>query len=150
MTADIKKIPLFITIFFLQSCSGGNIGTFLESSFENIEEEELIQSNLINEENNLLNAEIDLEENKNSFLSEDLSENVEQLSLKEDLEIEPIAKELIKVEDDESDFQSRSYRITLILKNVNPSSPTEILTKILRDFNLNFEIEKIERYSEKK
>ena len=38
MGFKIKKFFLLIILILLQSCSGGRIGNFLESSFKNIEE----------------------------------------------------------------------------------------------------------------
>ena len=48
-----KKKELFLLIFliFLQSCSGGRIGNFLESSFndlENISQDKYLQNNSVN------------------------------------------------------------------------------------------------------
>ena len=48
-----KKKEFFLLIFlvFLQSCSGGRIGNFLESSFndlEKISKDENLQKNLVN------------------------------------------------------------------------------------------------------
>ena len=48
-----KKIEFFLLIFliFLQSCSGGRIGNFLESSFNDLEktsQNEDLQNNLVN------------------------------------------------------------------------------------------------------
>ena len=37
MIYKIKKIFLLIFLFLLQSCSGGTIGNFLETSFDNLE-----------------------------------------------------------------------------------------------------------------
>ena len=38
MVFIVNKFFLLIIFLLLQSCSGGSIGNFLESSFENIEE----------------------------------------------------------------------------------------------------------------
>jgi len=51
-----KKKEFFLLIFliFLQSCSGGRIGNFLESSFNDLEkksQDEDLQKNLINKKN---------------------------------------------------------------------------------------------------
>jgi len=51
-----KKKEFFLLIFliFLQSCSGGRIGNFLESSFndlEKISKDEVLQNNLVNKKN---------------------------------------------------------------------------------------------------
>jgi len=49
----LKKKEIFLVIFLilLQSCSGGRIGNFLESSFKDLEkisQEEELQKNLVN------------------------------------------------------------------------------------------------------
>ena len=36
-----NKFFVFIILILLQSCSGGRIGNFLDSSFENIEEKKI-------------------------------------------------------------------------------------------------------------
>ena len=61
----LKKKEFFLLIFliFLQSCSGGRIGNFLESSFNDLEKtskNEDLQNNLLNK--NDINLE---KENKN-------------------------------------------------------------------------------------
>ena len=43
-------------------------------------------------------------------------------------------------------FQPQSYKIIFILKDVDPKDPTEDLRTILRNSDVNFEIEKIERF----
>jgi len=46
-----KEFFLFIFLIFLQSCSGGRIGNFLESSFNDLEktsQNEDLQNNLVN------------------------------------------------------------------------------------------------------
>ena len=51
MVYKINKIFLLIFLILLQSCSGGRIGNFLESSFKNIEESKIdegIKKNLKN------------------------------------------------------------------------------------------------------
>ena len=52
----LKKKEIFLLIFLilLQSCSGGRIGNFLESSFNDSEktiQDEYLQNNFINKEN---------------------------------------------------------------------------------------------------
>ena len=41
-------------------------------------------------------------------------------------------------------YNPKSYRVFVILKKVDPSFPTENFSKILRNGDINFEIEKIE------
>ena len=57
-----KKKEFFLLIFliFLQSCSGGRIGNFLESSFNDLEKTSQIEDL----QNNLVNKKILLRENK--------------------------------------------------------------------------------------
>ncbi|MDC3169078.1 hypothetical protein OA853_01730, partial [Prochlorococcus sp. AH-716-E17] len=47
-------------------------------------------------------------------------------------------------------YQPKSYKIIFILKDVNPKDPTEDLRTILSNSDVNFEIEKIERYFDPK
>ena len=47
-------------------------------------------------------------------------------------------------------YQPQSYKIIFILKNVDPKDPTEDLRNILRNSDVNFEIEKIERFFDPK
>ena len=44
----------------------------------------------------------------------------------------------------------KSYKIIFILKDVDPKDPTEDLWTILRNSDVNFEIEKIERILDSK
>ena len=45
-------------------------------------------------------------------------------------------------------IELQTYKIMLLLKDVDPKYPIDELSKILRNSNLNFEIEKIERYQD--
>ena len=47
-------------------------------------------------------------------------------------------------------IEFQSYKIILILKDVDPKDPTEELTNILRNSEVNFEIEKVERILDSK
>ena len=162
---ELYKRCFFVSILLiLQSCSGGKIGNFLESSFENIEEEIQIENNIVEANKNTYSNEID-------FLNEDNLENEDNLLVTEEINdidiLENIGNDLEMEEknylnddfetnsnyeelnSEESNINYESYRIILILKDADPTSPLESLTKILREYQLNFEIEKIERYSEK-
>lgn len=162
---ELYKRCFFVSILLiLQSCSGGKIGNFLESSFENIEEE-------IQNENNLVEANKITYSNEIDFLNEENLENEDNLLVTEEINdidiLENIDNDLVMEEknylnddfetnsnyeelnSEESNINYETYRIILILKDADPTSPLESLTKILREYQLNFEIEKIERYSEK-
>ena len=181
-----KKKEFFLLIFLilLQSCSGGRIGNFLESSFnelEKVSEDEDFQKNLVNKkivvkenkeidykkikkvdkpksalENkkdiNLVkeNKEIDDKKNKkikNVAKSKNISEN------KMDINLEKIPKQKnkkIKNPSKKRKIELQSYKIILILKDVDPKDPTKELSSILSNSEVNFEIEKIERILDSK
>ena len=124
-----KKKELFLLIFliFLQSCSGGRIGNFLESSFNDLEK----TSKNKDLQNNLLNKnDINLEKENKKF-DDKKNKKIKNLPKKRKIELQ-------------------SYKIIFILKDVNPKDPTEELSSILNNSEVNFEIEKIERILDSK
>ena len=170
MTKKISKFFLLILLFVLQSCSGGKIGNFLESSFENINQENIIPKT----------DDVDINPNDNkSFTNTEISVNTKQIISKkvdernQDNEVKDSKnkKQIIKNKEDKNNktnkiksenkinleskfnkknnkYNPQSYRITVILNKVDPSFPTENFSKVLRDSNINFEIEKVERLIE--
>ena len=124
-----KKKEFFLSIFliFLQSCSGGRIGNFLESSFNDLEKtskNEDLQNNLLNKK------DINLEKENKKF-DDKKNKKIKNLSKKRKIELQ-------------------SYKIIFILKDVDPKDPTEELSSILSNSEVNFEIEKIERILDSK
>ena len=120
----LKKKEFFLLIFliFLQSCSGGRIGNFLESSFNDLEKtskNEDLQNNLLNKN------DINLEKENKKF-EDKKNKKIKNSSKKRKIELQ-------------------SYKIIFILKDVDPKDPTEELNSILSNSEVNFEIEKIER-----
>ena len=125
----LKKKEFFLLIFliFLQSCSGGRIGNFLESSFNDLEKtskNEDLQNNLLNKN------DINLEKEKKKF-DDKKNKKIKNFSKKRKIELQ-------------------SYKIIFILKDVDPKDPTEELSSILSNSDVNFEIEKIERILDSK
>ena len=120
-----NKLFIFIILILLQSCSGGRIGNFFESSFKNIEETKIKED----VKNNLKNKVLKMSEKK--------SKNNKKISDK-NIFLQNKA------------YQPKSYKIIFILKDVDPKDPTEDLRTILRNSDVNFEIEKIERYFDPK
>ena len=125
----LKKKEFFLLIFliFLQSCSGGRIGNFLESSFNDLEKtskNEDLQNNLLNKN------DINLEKENKKF-DDKKNKKIKNLSKKRKNELQ-------------------SYKIIFILKDVDPKDPTEELSSILSNSEVNFEIEKIERILDSK
>ena len=124
-----KKKEFFLLIFliFLQSCSGGRIGNFLESSFNDLEKtskNEDLQNFLLNKN------DINLEKENKKFYDKK-NKKIKNLSKKRKIELQ-------------------SYKIIFILKDVDPKDPTEELSSILSNYEVNFEIEKIERILDSK
>ena len=152
----LKKKEFFLLIFLIliQSCSGGRIGNFLESSFndlEKISKDGDLQNNLFNKKSLVEeNKEIDDKKNK-KIKTVEKSKNV--LEKKEDINLEKISKQKnnkIKNFPNKRKIELQSYKIIFILKDVDPKDPTEELSSILSNSEVNFEIEKIERILDSK
>ena len=152
----LKKKEFFLLIFLilLQSCSGGRIGNFLESSFNDLEktsQDEDLQNNLVNKKIvEKENKEINVGKNKKIKEVEN-PKNVPQN--KKDINLEKIIKQKnnkIKNSSKKRKIELQSYKIIFILKDVDPQDPTEELNSILSNSEVNFEIEKIERILDSK
>ena len=152
-----KKKEFFLLIFliFLQSCSGGRIGNFLESSFndlEKISKDEDLQNNLENKK--LLvkeNKEINDKKIKKVEKPKNIPENKNDINLeKENKKFDDKKNKKIKNLSKKRKIELQSYKIIFILKDVDPKDPTEELSSILSNSELNFEIEKIERILDSK
>ena len=125
MGFKIKNSFLLVILILLQSCSGGRIGNFLESSFKNIEEPKIKVDNKNNVKNKKTISNQNNQRSKNKIMSKNISGKRRK-------------------------FQPQSYKIIFILKDVDPKDPIEDLSTILRNSDVNFEIEKIERFFDSK
>ena len=147
----LKKKEIFLLIFLilLQSCSGGRIGDFFESSFNDLEKtskEEDLPNKLgtkkvvlqVNEKINNKNVEKTKNLEKPKSVQENKKDKILEKKQKQKNNRIKNSSKIKKI-----DFQS--YRIIFILKDVDPKDPTEELNTILRNSEVNFEIEKIER-----
>jgi len=171
----------------LQSCSGGRIGNFLESSFNDIEktsQNEDLQNNLLNnkfveKENKAINGiktkkiktaenQKDVQVNKkdtnlekeNKEINDKKNKQIKKVEKpknvpenKKDINLEKIPKQKnkkIKNLSKKRKVELQSYKIIFILKDVDPKDPTEELSSILSNSEVNFEIEKIERILDSK
>ena len=143
MTNKITKFVFFTILFLLQSCSGGGIGNFLESSFNNNnfnkisknDSNKKLKRDILLKDNNLLEKK-DIT-NKIKTKDENTTPNIaETISIRKN--------DLNKIKKTNQKFQPKSYRVFVILKKVDPSFPTENFSKVLRNGDINFEIEKIE------
>lgn len=184
-----KKKEFFLLIFliFLQSCSGGRIGNFLESSFndlEKISQNEYLQNNLVNKKvvvkekkevnviknkkvkkvekpknvpKNKKDTNLQREKKETNIIKnkkikkvekpKDIPENKKDISLKK---IPKQKNNKIKNLSKKRKIELQSYKIIFILKDVDPKDPTEELSSILSNSEVNFEIEKIERILDSK
>ena len=159
----LKKKEFFLLIFliFLQSCSGGRIGNFLESSFNDLEKtskNEDLQNNLLNKKDINLekeNKKFDDKKNKKIKKVEKpkkiVPENKNDINLeKENKKFDDKKNKKIKNLSKKRKIELQSYKIIFILKDVDPKDPTEELSSILSNSEVNFEIEKIERILDSK
>ena len=163
MYEKLKKIFILFFIFLLQSCSGGKIGNFLESSFKNIDNSESDNKEnyiLKNEENRsekqTLIKKIKKVNNQKSKLVESIEyqkkedlKNDEKLinqNLNKEENSQQKIKKSLKPSNKKKILRPESYRITVILNEVDPSSPLKQFSNVLINSDLNFEIENIQRY----
>jgi len=158
-----KLFNYFLILFLLQSCSGGRIGNFLELSFRNIEQDELksIQNNvksqkvLINKKNLKDSNKPEIIKKTKDFPNVTNKINIQQKqNLKSD-EINNRQKKIIKqniIKDQnkkiKTNYEPQSYRVVIILKGVDPTDPSQKFSNVLKNSNIIFEIEKIERFQE--
>ena len=155
----LKKKEFFLLIFLilLQSCSGGKIGNFLESSFNDLEK----ISNNEDLQNKLLNKnEINLKKETKKFDDEKIKKVEKPKNVRENKNEINLEKETKKFDDKKNKkiknfpkkrkIELQSYKIIFILKDVDPKDPTEELSSILSNSEVNFEIEKIERILDSK
>ena len=152
-----KKKEFFLLIFliFLQSCSGGRIGNFLENSFNDLEktsQNQDLQNNLVN--NKIVekeNKEIDDKKIKKVEKPKNVPVNKKDTNLeKENKKIDDKKNKKIKKSTRKKNIGLQSYKIIFILKDVDPKDPIEELSSILSNSEVNFEIEKIERILDSK
>ena len=143
MANKISSFVFLILLFLLQSCSGGSIGNFLESSFMNVNSNQISQNN----PNKKLKVQKSNEDNKLIDINDKNSKvklNYKSKPLIINNSSSKTINDLSKVNEQIKNYEPKSYRIFVILKKVDPSFPTENFSKVLRDANINFEIEKIE------
>ena len=142
MLNKISNFVLLTTLLLLQSCSGGWIGNFLESSFD---------SNTNKKSQNDLDKELNRDKfsnEKKSLNNQDktskIKSNKESKSLNIANSFSTNTNDANIIKKQNQNYIPKSYRVFVILKKVDPSSPTENFSRVLRNGDVNFEIEKIE------
>ena len=125
----LKKKEFFLLIFliFLQSCSGGRIGNFLESSFNDLEktsQNKDLQKNLVNKKV-VLKEKKEIDDKKIKKIKKvEKPKNV--LGNKKDINLEKIKQKNNKIKNlsKKRKIELQSYKIIFILKDVDPKDPT--------------------------
>ena len=143
MANKISNLFFLILLFLLQSCSGGKIGNFLESSFKNNNSNKISQNDFDkNSSRSIISKDKKLLEKEEKNTKINLVDGIKPQNIVKSFSIktnkENTTKKLIK------NYNPKTYRVFVILKKVDPSFPTENFSKVLRDGDINFEIEKIE------
>ena len=150
-------------LFLIQSCSGGRVGNFLELSFRNLEEDKLksfeknvrSEKGLINNKNSKDSNKPEISKIYNDFpKATDKTKIQQEQNLKSDTinirQKKVIKKNIIKDQNKKikNDYEPQSYRVVIILKEVDPTDPSQNFSNVLKNANIIFEIEKIERFQE--
>ena len=143
MANKISKFVFLILLFLLQSCSGGKIGNFLESSFKNNNSNKISQNDFDKKSKiSITYKDNKLVEKKEKNNKIKLDENIKPLNIVNSFSLNTNNENTIKKRN--KNYDPKSYRIFVILKKVDPSFPTENFSKVLKNGDINFEIEKIE------
>ena len=143
MTNKISNFTFMILLFLLQSCSGGKIGNFLESSFKDNNSNQISQNDIdIKSKTSIISKDKKLVKKKDKNDKIELNDDTKPLNLVNSFSSNTNDANILKKRN--QNYMPKSYRVFVILKKVDPSSPTEEFSRILRNGNVNFEIEKIE------
>ena len=159
-----KLFNYFLILFLLQSCSGGRVGNFLELSFRNIEEDELKSiENKVKSQNIPINK-INLKDSNKPEITtntKDFTKATNKINIQQkqniksgeisNRQIKVIKQNIIKDQNKKIkiNYEPQSYKVVIILKGVDPTDPSQKFSNVLKNANIIFEIEKIERFQEK-
>ena len=143
MANKISNFVFLILLLLLQSCSGGKIGNFLESSFKNNNSNKISQNNIDKKlKSSIISKDKKLVNKINKTTKINLNDDTKSPNIVNSFSINTNDTNPIKKL--KQNFNPKSYRVFVILKKVDPSFPTENFSKVLRNGDINFEIEKIE------
>ena len=147
MANKISNFVYLILLFLLQSCSGGTLGNFLETSFKNNDLDKTSQKYVdaeLNSDMNSKDKKLLKKENETIKIIPKVESKPQNIS--NSSSIKKIDAKTLKKQN--QNYNPRSYRVFVILKKVDPSFPTENFSKVLKNGDINFEIEKIELIKE--
>jgi len=139
------SLSLILSFLSLQSCSNTQIGNKLESSFDT-NENPMIPKKINNKpqkitetpkiKSRIKDDKKKIEKGFDNLIQVDSIANKDRLIQKKSKS----GKKTI--------FNPQPYRIILRLSGANPSAPAETVTEALRKAGVQFEVEKIERYTD--
>ena len=143
MVNKISNFVFLILLFLLQSCSGGNIGNFLESSFKDSNSNKISQKNVDKKlKSSNISKDKKLVKKKDKITTTKLNDENKPVNNVDSFLIKTNDANIIKKRNQV--YNPKTYKVFVILKNVDPSFPTESFSRVLRNGEINFEIEKIE------
>ena len=143
MANKISNFVFLFLLFLLQSCSGGKIGDFLESSFKDNNSNKILEKDFDkNSKSSIIYKDKKLLEKKEKNTKRNLDDDTKPLNIVNSFSIKTNDENTAKKRN--KNYNPKTYRIFVILKKVDPSFPTENFSKVLRNGDINFEIEKIE------
>ena len=147
--------PLLLILFsFLQSCSSSQLGLRLSNNFD-YPSDSPSQKEDLNEEKK---KEYELEKlvgkkqkqfKKTLSNSNEINQQIKNdLNNKQNIENKPQSAFITpRIKAKIKKFKPQPYRIIIRLSSANPAAPAEAVTKVLREAGIEFEVEKIERFS---
>ncbi len=147
-----NSIKIFLFLFcslYIQACSDSNFGRKLEDSFDSPLSYEEKQNSLevkkemspaLSKTENTLPKKKSI--NKSSILENKANLVEERKKKKNNMLSSKKERSFL--------YTPQPYRIILKLSAANPSAPAEQVTSVLREAGVVFEVEKIERFEEKK
>ena len=140
---------LTATLFPLQSCSNTLLGEKLENSFDINENPTTIKNTIKVKDQTKPNEikKIRLSKKVDNKVNENVRVNItKNNSISNKDRFSQASTKLMK----KVIYKPQPYRIILKLSGANPSAPAETVTEALRKAGVEFEVEKIERFDEKK
>tara|TARA_Y100000589_G_scaffold148024_1_gene141530 strand:- start:70 stop:531 length:462 start_codon:yes stop_codon:yes gene_type:complete len=143
MSNKIFNFVFLILLFLLQSCSGGQIANFLESSFKNNYSNKISQNDINKQsKSEIISKDKVLLKKKDKITKIKSNDDIKPLNIANSSLIKSNNENTISKEN--YNYNAQSYRVFVILNKVDPSFPTENFSKVLRNGDINFVIEKIE------
>ena len=136
----LKIKTLSILLIVTQSCSVSQLGNELAENFDDPLDSSINEKNSNKKEINNNKLSLSSDNVKKKYLIEMGNNENSQSKLSIASKVNPVKQE-IEV------FNPQPYRIIIKLSGANPSAPAESVTKALRKAGIQFEVEKIERFS---